>query len=76
MDTPMNALMLAIMCVRDLPPAERAIWKDVFDHYVFDYDEAGVAGHIPEAARRVLSSPLDEARVRHLRTLLLQRLNR
>lgn len=76
MDTPMNALMLAIMCVRDLPPVERAIWKDVFDHYVFDFDEAGVAGHIPEAARRVLSSPLDEARVRHLRTLLLQRLNR
>lgn len=75
MDTPMNALMLAIMSVRDLPPVERAIWKDVFDHYVFDYDEAGVAGHIPEPARRVLA-PLDEARVRHLRALLLQRLNR
>jgi hypothetical protein len=75
MDTPMNALMLAIMSVRDLPPAERAIWKDVFDHYVFDYDEAGVAGHIPETARRVLGK-LDEARVRHLRALLLQRMNR
>ena len=76
MDTPMNALMLAIMCVRDLPPVERAIWKDVFDHYVFDYDQATVAGHIPEPARRVLAAPLDEARVRHLRALLLQRLNR
>ena len=75
MDTPMNALMLAIMSVRDLPPVERAIWKDVFDHYIFDYDEATVAGHIPEPARRVLS-PVDEARVRHLRALLLQRLNR
>ena len=75
MDTPMNALMLAIMCVRDLPPVERAIWKDVFDHYVFNYDEAAVAGHIPEPARRALS-PIDEARARHLRALLLQRLNR
>ena len=75
MDTPMNALMLAIMCVRDLPLGERAIWKDVFNHYVFDYDEAAVAGHIPEPARRVLS-PIDEARARHLRALLLQRLNR
>jgi hypothetical protein len=75
MDTPMNALMLAIMSVRDLPPAERAIWKDVFAHYVFDYDEAGTAGHIPEPARRVLSSPIDEARVRHLRALLIRRLD-
>lgn len=75
MDTPMNALMLAIMSVRDLPPAERAIWKDVFAHYVFDYDEAEVAGHIPEPARRALG-PMDEARVRHLRALLLKRLDR
>jgi hypothetical protein len=75
MDTPMNALMLAIMSVRDLPAHERAVWKDVFDHYVFDYDEERDAGHVPEAARRVLA-PLDEARVRHLRALLQQRLNR
>ena len=75
MDTPMNALMLAIMSVRDLPAHERTIWKDVFDHYVFSYEEATDAGHIPESARRSLS-PMDEARVRHLRALLLQRLNR
>lgn len=75
MDTPMNALMLAIMSLRDLPPHERAIWRDVFDHYVFDYEEEQDAGHIPEPARRVLS-PLDQARVGHLRALLLQRLNR
>ena len=43
--------------------------------YVFDYDEAEVAGHIPEPARRALG-PMDEARVRHLRALLLKRLDR
>lgn len=74
MDTPMNALMLAIMTVRDLPPQQRAIWEDVFRHYVFHAGE-GTAGHIPEAARRVLS-PMDEDTARSLRARLLQRLNR
>src|SRR3546814_20125949 len=74
MDTPMNALMHAIMTVRDLPPAQREIWQEVFRHYVFEPGEA-TAGHIPEAARRLLST-LDETQARELRALLLQRLNR
>lgn len=74
MDTPMNALMLAIMTVRDLPAHQRAVWEDVFRHYVFASDDA-TAGHIPEPARRVLA-PLDETRARNLRARLLQRLNR
>jgi len=74
MDTPMNALMLALMTVRDLPPAQRAIWREVFDHYVFQPGEA-TAAHIPEPARRVLG-PLDENRARDLRARLLKRLNR
>lgn len=74
MDTPMNALMLAIMTVRDLPPAQRAAWQDVFRHYVF---EAGddTASHIPDNARGALA-PMDEDRVRSLRARLLQRLDR
>lgn len=74
MDTPMNALMHAIMTLRDLPPAQREIWKGVFDHYVFDAGEQ-TAAHIPGPARRVLA-PLGEARARELRAYLLQRLNR
>ena len=74
MDTPMNALMLAIMTVRDLPPAQRAIWDDIFRHYVFAPGDA-TADHIPDDARRVLA-PMDEARARSLRARLLQRLNR
>ncbi len=74
MDTPMNALMLALMTVRDLPPGQRAIWREVFDHYVFRPGDA-TAAHIPERARRVLG-PMDEERARDLRARLLKRLNR
>ena len=74
MDTPMNALMLAIMTIRDLPPDQREIWNDVFRHYVFDASESTVE-HIPEPARRVLG-PFDDDKARALRARLLQRLNR
>lgn len=74
MDTPMNALLHAILSVRDLPPQQREIWREVFRHYVFDAD-AQTSAHIPEAARGALA-PLDEARSRELRARLLQGLNR
>jgi hypothetical protein len=74
MDTPMVALMTALLCVRDLPAHERAIWHDVFRHYVFDCDDA-TAEHVPPSARRVLA-PMDEAAARELRARLLHRLNR
>lgn len=75
MGTPMDALNLAMLTVRDLPRAQREVWQDVFRHYVFDYEEELVAGHLPDGARRTLA-PLDEARARDMRTRLLKRLNR
>lgn len=74
MDSPMVALMTALLCLRDLPAHERRIWQDIFRHYVFERDDAADA-HIPEAARRVLA-PLDADSARGLRARLLQRLNR
>jgi len=74
LDSPMNALMLALMSVRDLPPEQRAAWQEIFRHYVFEPDEA-TAGHIPEAAQRVLA-PMTPEVARELRARLLQRLNR
>lgn len=74
MDSPMNALMLALMSLRDLPPHERDAWRDIFEHYVFAPD-ASTADHIPDAARRVLG-PLDANTARELRARLLKRLNR
>ena len=75
MDAPLTALMAAILCIRQLPAHERATWQDVFRHHVFEFDEAAVAGHIPEPARGVLA-PLDEARAANLRAHLVQRLQR
>jgi len=74
MDTPMNALMLALMTLRDLPPEQRAIWQETFRHYVFEAD-ADTAAHVPDHARRILA-PFDDTLARDLRARLLQRLNR
>jgi hypothetical protein len=74
MDSPMNALMLSIMSIRDLPAEQRAAWQNAFRHYVFEADES-TSAHIPPAARRVLA-PLDAEAARELRARLLQKLNR
>lgn len=74
MDTPLNTLMMALLSLRDLPPAQRDAWRVLFDHYVFDADEQ-TAAHIPAAARGVLA-PMNDLSARQLRTVLRNRLNR
>jgi hypothetical protein len=74
MDSPMNALMLAIMTLRDLPAAERDAWQQMFQHYIFGADE-NTAAHVPKHARGVLST-MDADATRSLRARLLKRLNR
>jgi hypothetical protein len=74
MDSPSNALMLSLLSIRDLPPAQRRAWQDIFRHYVFDADSA-TAAHIPAAAQRVLG-PIDDDAARMLRAQLLRKLNR
>lgn len=74
MDTPMSALMLAMMCVRDLPSEQRRAWENAFAHYVFHAD-AETAKHIPESAQGMLA-PMDADVTRMLRAHLLKKLNR
>jgi len=74
LESPMSALMLAMLALRDLPQAQRREWQEIFRHYVFEADD-GTSAHIPEKARRVLA-PLTEAGARELRAQLLQRLGR
>lgn len=74
MDSPVGALMLALLTMRELPPAQRRAWRSVFDHYVFEAD-ADTAAHIPEHARHALS-PLSADGAGHLRAHLIKRLQR
>lgn len=72
--TPMHALYHAIWAIRDRPENEKRAWREVFEYYVFG--PAGRAGeHVPPAARGLLGS-IDETQARHVRAMLINKLNR
>lgn len=73
-DTPQTTLLHAIWSLRDRPAPEKAAWRELFDYYVFGPPETAGA-HLPEAARGNLG-PMDDARARRLRAMLLNRLNK
>ena len=72
---PYDALLHAILAFRHLPPADRAIWRMMLDHYVF---EAGgdPAAHLPEHVRGIMdaASPALFARLRAMLKEMLGRL--
>lgn len=74
MDTPTNALMLALLTMRELPPEQRRHWQEIFRHYIFEPGEHSLA-HIPPGSRYALA-PLDEDGARILRAQILKRINR
>lgn len=74
METPMNALMHALLSIRDLPADQRATWQEIFRHYVFESGPE-TADHIPEEARGVLA-PLNDVRAATIRARLHERLSR
>jgi Cupin-like domain len=71
---PQDALNHAILAIRDLPPEDRAVWRDLFDHYVFD-SPGDMSDHIPADARGVLA-PLNAETAGRLRAFLLRTLSR
>ncbi|MHA6317616.1 cupin-like domain-containing protein [Altererythrobacter sp. CAU 1778] len=71
---PQEALNHAILALRDLPREERAFWRQLFDHYVFD-NPPEVTEHIPEKARGILA-PLTAEGAGSIRAFLLRALNR
>jgi hypothetical protein len=73
MNAPINALQLALMTVRDLPPEQKKVWQGMFEHYVFNEDN-NAHKHIPQQALGSLA-PMDEAQVRKLRALLRNKLS-
>lgn len=72
--TPLNVLQHALMGLRDLPTEQRAIWQNLFEHYIFNAKDENFE-HIPEAARGVLNK-MDEKTAADIRNLLISRLQR
>ena len=72
MGAPLNVLQHAMLGLRDLPPEQRAVWQDIFKHYVFEPNKENFA-HIPERARGVLNGLTEDA-AKRIRALLLSRL--
>ena len=65
---PLQALVHALMSVRDLPEEQREAWRKLFQHYVFDFS-ADAVEHIPANRRGVLGT-LDRSTLRQLRAML------
>jgi hypothetical protein len=74
MTTPMSTLHHALLTIRRLPPSQRAAWKEIFNHYIFESNDETNA-HIPEQAQGILGA-MDEDLARKLRSLVLNQLNR
>ncbi|RPF72677.1 cupin-like domain-containing protein [Aurantiacibacter spongiae] len=53
---PYDALLHAILAYRHLPPARRAVWRGMLEHYVFEAN-GDPAAHLPERAKGVLGAP-------------------
>jgi Cupin-like domain len=71
---PEDALLHAILALRDLPVAERAQWRAQMEHYVFENaDDA--AAHLPAESRGILA-PLTAETAGRLRARLLRSLSR
>lgn len=71
---PEDALLHAILALRDLPPADKRRWRALFEHYVFS-NGAEVTDHLPMDARGILA-PLNANSAGRLRARLLRSLAR
>jgi hypothetical protein len=71
---PQDALIHAMLAIRDLPDDEKAMWRALFDHYVFENGDE-VTAHIPPDARGVLA-PLTPESADRLRANLLRGLTK
>lgn len=72
---PIDALQMAIMSIRNLPPEQRAAWKNTFDYYVFEQEKHNQE-HIPQGARGMLSDTVDKADTQKIKLNLIEKLKR
>ena len=73
-DTPQVTLLHALLSLRQRPAHERAAWRALFDHYVFD-DTGAASAHLPDHALGPLGA-MDPMLARRLRSVVTRKLQR
>ena len=53
---PYSALLFGVYTIRNLPPDQRAAWRETFDNFVFQ-THGDAAAHLPPAVRSFLGAP-------------------
>jgi hypothetical protein len=72
--SPYDCLLHGFLTLRQLPPRQRAAWRAVFEHYVFQ-TEADPVAHLPPQRRGALGDMTPELAA-HIKSALLKRLSR
>jgi hypothetical protein len=68
---PMDALLLSIMAIRDLPTAQKKAWQAFFNYHIFDFEEAQNQ-HIPEQLKGILNPLTSQQRAQVKQWLIKQ----
>ena len=72
--SPFDSMLHAILTLRDLPPEQRAVWRTLFEHYVFTSGDESMA-HLPREQRGMLGPPSPE-RAQAIRAILARAFTR
>jgi hypothetical protein len=72
--SPFDCLLHGVLALRDLPPAQREVWRMIFDHYVFTAADEALS-HLPPAQRGMLGPPSPE-RAQAIRGILARAFSR
>ena len=72
--SPAECLLHGLLALADMPVAERAVWRNFFDYYVFQTNGDPLA-HLPPGARGLMGAPGPE-RLRQMKAILLRSLGR
>ncbi len=70
MGSPFGVLLHAALSLRDMPADQRAVWRALFEHYIFTDPEVSM-GHLPPEQRGLLGPP-SAARTKEIRNILAQ----
>jgi hypothetical protein len=74
LSSPIDCMLHGLLALRDLPPEERAVWRNLFDYYVFQTSGDPFA-HLPSAARGLLDARTPQ-QLNEIREILLRSLHR